>query len=633
MSNADAEPGAGEAPQSPASAALEHLVDPVVAVADGRISYANGAARSAFGIREGQVTEGDVTPSDVLAGWPRLEAAIDETTVGTARRVELEEAGYVARVHRDADAATIVYRPDESATSTESDRVVKERAINEAPVGITISDPDREDNPLVYVNDAYEEMTGYSYDDVVGRNCRLLQGEDSSEEAIAEMAAAIDEDYPVTVEIKNYRKDGTEFWNEVTIAPVRNDAGEVTNYVGFQNDITARKEAELELEHRTEELEYILDRVEGLVQDVTAAVAGSTSRTELKESVCDRIASEDAYEGAWIGERNPATGTVEVRTSAGVDPDSVPIEADHPAADTLPNEAVAVDTIDGTTHAAFPLFYNDIEYGVLTVCTDDYREIDDRESVVLSALARAIASGVNARETSRVLETDAVVAVELEVEDDAIAPAALSADAGCRLEYRRSVHRSGADSGTASLFSVAGDPDAITEAAEARDTPDLDCRVVVERDDGCLIELSGGDDPVAWLSERGARIRSIEAEDGRTSLTLEIPRSANVRSVVEAVEDRYERTDVRSFQQQDRSGETRQEFADRLESDLTDRQFAALQRAYLGGYFEWPRPTTGEELAESMDVSRPTFHEHLRTAEGKLCRAFFGDERSERPDR
>ncbi|QFU84152.1 bacterio-opsin activator domain-containing protein [Natronorubrum aibiense] len=636
MEHADAEYGGGGGHATAAASALEAVVDPVVAVADGTVTYANAAARDAFELPTDERT-GEWDPTAVLESWPQLEPEVDETTVGTVRTVSLEDERYDARIHRSVDGATITFEhsepeagepnraTDEFTPVGESDRAVKDRAINEAPVGITISDPDLEDNPLVYVNDAYQEMTGYSFDEVVGRNCRFLQGDDSSETAIAEMAAAIDEERPVTVELENYRKDGTSFWNEVTIAPVRDEDGTVTHYVGFQNDVTARKRAEFELERRTAELEYILDRVEGLIQDVTDVVAGSTTRSELEAEVCDRIAAEPAYDGAWIGERNPATGTIDVRSSAGGCPETgVSVDADHPAAATLAEGDATTETLEGTSYASFPLTYNDIEYGVLSVCTGDDREIDDRETVILSALARAVASGVNARETSRVLETDAVVAVELTLTDSSVASAALSAAADCRLEYRRSVHRT--DDETASLFTVTGPEATASElTAAVADIPDLDCRVIVERDEECLIELSGGDDLVGWLSERGVRTQSIESEDGRTDLTLEIPRSANVRSVVEAVEDRYPGTDVVSFQQRDRDHETRQEFAARLESDLTERQFAALQRAYLSGYFEWPRPTTGEELAQSMDVSRPTFHEHLRTAEAKLCQAFFND--------
>ncbi|SDC78416.1 bacterio-opsin activator domain-containing protein [Natrinema hispanicum] len=631
MDDVDADRGGGLDDAAGAARALEHVVDPVVAVADGTLTYANPAARDAF-----EIGDADRDAATALGTrWNRLATAIDETTVGTARRIDLDEDGG-ARIHRGANGATITFDRGPSDTHGDaadtpagslpgtSDRLVKDRALEEAPVGVTISDPDLDDNPLVYVNDAYEEMTGYEYDEVVGRNCRFLQGEESDENAIAEMAAAIDEDRPVTVEIKNYRKDGTEFWNEVTIAPVRDEDGRVTHYVGFQNDITARKKAELELERRTEELEYILDRVEGLMQDVTDVVAGSTDRSDLEAEVCDRIAAEDAYDGAWIGERNPATGTIDVRSSAGTGPerDRLETDADHPAAETLMTGEPTVATVGGTTHIAFPLSYNEIEYGVLTVRTERTRAVDDRETVILSALARAVASGVNARETSRVLTTDAVVAVELDVTDRSLAPVALSADADCQLEYRRSVHRTGDE--TASLFTATGaSADELTAAAA--ELSGVDCRVVVERDEESLIELTGADDLVGWLSERGVRTQAIESDAGRARITLEVPRSANVRAVVEAIEDRYSGTDIVSFQQREREAETREEFAAGLEEALTDRQFGALQRAYLGGYFEWPRPTTGEELAQSMGVSRPTFHEHLRTAEAKLCRAFFGD--------
>ncbi|MFC4436655.1 MULTISPECIES: bacterio-opsin activator domain-containing protein [Natrialbaceae] len=602
------------------TAALEYVVDPVLAVTDETVAYANEAARDAF-----DVSEDDSHDAATLLAphWDALEEAITETTVGTARHVSLEHDVYDARVHRGEEGATITFERTSEGDAPTSDLAVKERAINEAPVGITISDPDREDNPLVYINDAYQEITGYSYDEVVGRNCRFLQGPDSDPEAITEMREAINAERPVTVELLNYREDGSEFWNEVTIAPVPDEAGTVTNYVGFQNDVTARKEAERELERRTTELEYILDRVEGLIQDVTDVVAGSTSRSELEAAVCERIAAESAYDGAWIGERDPATEAIEVRSSAGVSPEALAVDGTHPAAESLASGDVAAAGDGETTHAAFPLTYNGIEYGVLTACTDRDRPIADRESVILSALARAVASGVNARETSRTLETDAVVAVELELTDASVASVALSAATDSLLEYRRSVH--GTDDGTVSLFTVTGATGDELRTAAA-DLPAVGLTVLVERDEGCLIELMDENDPVAWLSGRGARTQTIESEGGSARLTVEIPRSANVRSVVEAVEDRYAGTDVVSFQQRDADGETREEFAARLEASLTDRQFVALQRAYLAGYFEWPRPTTGEELARTMNVSRPTFHEHLRTAEAKLCAAFFGDD-------
>ncbi len=621
---------------SNAAVALEHVVDPVVLVSNGTITYANDAAQKAFSLAGGRqeepADERDKEDADVDLGeqWDTLQAEIDETTAGTVRDVELEAEGYDARIHRRVDGATVLFQRAAAVNNPASDRAVKARAVNEAPVGVAITDPSLEDNPLVYVNDTYQELTGYDFEDITGQNCRVLQGPDSEPEAVGEMRAAIDDERPVTVELKNYRKDGTEFWNEVTIAPVYDDHGELTNYVGFQNDISARKAAEFEAERRTEELEYTLERVEGLIQDVTDVVAGSTTRSELEAAVCDRIVEESAYEGAWIGEQNPATRTIDVRTAAGLAPDDPDPLDDHPASETLETAAGAIDTSEGSIRAAFPLFYNDIEYGVLTVRTSIERDLSDRDVVILSALARAVASGVNARETSRMLATDAVVAVDLELTDESAAPVAVSRAADCRLEYRRSVHRTGEE--TASLFTAAEtSSDAPTDVSAAlskaaTELEDVDLSVLVERGDECLVELATDESVVAWLSERGVRTQAITAEGGGARLTLEIPRSADVRSVVEAIEDRYDGTDVISFQHREPDGETRQEFAARLEEELTERQFAAIQRAYLGGYFEWPRPATGEELAESLGVSRPTFHEHLRNAEAKLCRAFFGDE-------
>ncbi|WP_262178247.1 PAS domain-containing protein [Haloarcula laminariae] len=140
------------------------------------------------------------------------------------------------------------YELDRNRSRTELE--LKNRAMDEAPVGILISDPDQPDNPAVYVNDRFTEMTGYPPAAVLGRNCRFLQGEATRAEPVDRLREAVAKAEPAAVELRNYRRDGTEFWNRVTVAPIENDEGEVTNYVGFQEDVTERKEHELDLKLR-----------------------------------------------------------------------------------------------------------------------------------------------------------------------------------------------------------------------------------------------------------------------------------------------------------------------------------------------------------------------------------------------
>ncbi|WP_049929049.1 PAS domain S-box protein [Halopiger goleimassiliensis] len=135
---------------------------------------------------------------------------------------------------------------------------LKDRALEEAPVGVTITDPDRPDNPIVYANASFEEITGYAESECRGRNCRFLQGEATDPDRVEELREAIETEEPTTVELRNYRADGTEFWNRVSVAPIGDDDGEVTNYVGFQEDVTDRKEHERELEETNEWLDAVI---------------------------------------------------------------------------------------------------------------------------------------------------------------------------------------------------------------------------------------------------------------------------------------------------------------------------------------------------------------------------------------
>ncbi len=139
--------------------------------------------------------------------------------------------------------------------------LIKDRALAAAAEGITISDPSLPDNPLIYANEGFERLTGYSAKDVVGRNCRFLQGPDTDPDTIEVIREAIRTDTACTVQILNYRKDGTPFWNRLSVTPIRDAAGTVTNHIGIQSDITAQKNAEDALQEAKKELESANDRM------------------------------------------------------------------------------------------------------------------------------------------------------------------------------------------------------------------------------------------------------------------------------------------------------------------------------------------------------------------------------------
>ena len=156
-----------------------------------------------------------------------------------------------------------------------SDRLrLLERAVTASTNSISITDPSRPDSPLVYVNPAFERTTGYAAEEVLGRNCRFLQGEDRDQSALGELRAAIREERHCTVVLRNYRKNGTLFYNELSVYPVRDENGRVMNFVGVQNDITERlrtEEAVREI-RRAERRRIARDLHDAVLQDLLGAL-------------------------------------------------------------------------------------------------------------------------------------------------------------------------------------------------------------------------------------------------------------------------------------------------------------------------------------------------------------------------
>lgn len=131
--------------------------------------------------------------------------------------------------------------------------------LDECVNGVTLADPDLEDAPIIYANKAFERLTGYSHDEIIGHNCRFLQGEDREQEARFKIAEAMKNHESVEVTLRNYKKDGTLFHNRLKITPLLDKKNRVIYYLGVQYDITEQVSANNEIK----ELTSLLDAIQG----------------------------------------------------------------------------------------------------------------------------------------------------------------------------------------------------------------------------------------------------------------------------------------------------------------------------------------------------------------------------------
>lgn len=122
--------------------------------------------------------------------------------------------------------------------------------------GVTLADPDLEDMPIVYANKAFEDITGYTQEEIVGRNCRFLQGGDVNQPELPKLRAAIEKKEPVEVTLRNYRKNGEMFHNRLVIKPLFDNKGQVVYFLGIQYDISKQVQAEEEISKLNAQLEF-----------------------------------------------------------------------------------------------------------------------------------------------------------------------------------------------------------------------------------------------------------------------------------------------------------------------------------------------------------------------------------------
>ncbi|MGF1551726.1 MAG: PAS domain-containing protein [Paracoccaceae bacterium] len=177
-------------------------------------------------------------------------------------------------------------------------------AVTASAIPIVLTDPGAPDNPIVFANDAFLRLTGYPEREALGRNCRFLQGPDTDRETVRRLREGIEAREVVRTEILNYRRDGTPFWNELHVAPVFDDTGDVSYFIASQVDVTdrvqatrdlasARAELEARVAERTRALEEAARRSELLAREVTHRVRNSLTLLSSMIELQRRTAATD----------------------------------------------------------------------------------------------------------------------------------------------------------------------------------------------------------------------------------------------------------------------------------------------------------------------------------------------------
>ena len=413
--------------------------------------------------------------------------------------------------------------------------------------------------------------------------------------------------------------------------------------VVYLDDVTPayRRAQELDtLESRLDRLR----RIDALVTDVLTGVMDATDGDEVAELVCRELGTTDLYAFTWAGERSVDDDGLRFVAAAGEAPDlRTELERQLDGSTTLPEEqavasgeSVFVDNIASAdtlpdalrvaafgsglqSYGAIPLAGDDVPYGVLCVYSDreDGFSRQERESLRTLGEIGGFAIGAMRRET--LLAADTVTRLELQVEDPAV-----PFDPSAPVSLAGSVQRD--DDAAVYYVRTPADDTPVSEGHECVATVRE-----VESGEEALYEVTvQGQTPLVVARSWGGTVHTAEYTTGGVQLTLDLPRRDDLRPFVETLRAEFETVSVRSKAETRYQPATAERFRTALAERLTERQETVLRTADLADYFQSPRGSSAEELADALDITGPTVLYHLRRAQQKLVDAFF-DSQGPRP--
>jgi PAS domain S-box-containing protein len=429
-------------------------------------------------------------------------------------------------------------------------------------------------------------------------------------------------------------------WFDRYSAPVDHDGIHYGRLWVFR-DITDRKKREQELEQQRTALTQ-LNQFNTLIHDLVHAVVEESTRTEIEQTVCDQLAASEFYQAAWIGKQTRSATEIAPRAGAGIDLDDASNTAtvtdvnsvqgiakraaesqDVCVGQTRSDEPVKTTYLESRDAAAIestlavPIEYDDALYGVLVVCATDSTAFDERQQASFADLGETIGFAIAAAERKEALVAENALELTLSIRDpnQFFIQAAKQFDATVTLEGITGP----VDETYLEYFTVTGtSPAEIRALAEQSGIVDH-VRVVSSHGTECRCEVGVADSSITTtVADYGGTVTAMFAENESGTVRIDLPRTADVSRVIDALRATVADVELQAKETVDRPLQTKHRFQTAVTDRLTEKQRNALEAAYFAGFFEQPRDSTGEDIAESMGISPSTFHQHLQVGLRKL---------------
>jgi predicted DNA binding protein len=514
-------------------------------------------------------------------------------------------------------------------------------SLNTLPIHIAILDGD---GTILQTNKPWQEYGAQNniQSDTVGANyldiCRQ-SSTDTAEQTVRGLSELLDGTREMfTLEYPCHSPVQQEWYLLIAVSfMVENKRYAVVGHF----DITEYKVRERRLKQQYEQLKTV-DHLNTVIRNLTHDVIEQSTRAGIERAACRSLVDTDAFVCAWLGRVDPRDESVEITAKAGaaadIIGDSPLIESDAAVNKQIVREAIRtgeIQTADSKQEhrrfgqqygsqqtetyrsvAAVPITHEGTVYSVLCLYTERPNAFGTDERAISTQLGAIVGHAIAASERKQALISDELIEVELQIPNFVTETGAESTD--WTVTVTQTVSDSGDDCvmyGTVSEDEI----DAFGAAVDQRD--DLRLTVIGIEQETVRIKLHLEGPPlVSLLAAHGWSTADVVLANGGCYLTVHLPPGDDVRRMLDVIRDRAPNVELLARRQIPSPPPVDSELQTVVES-LTDRQRTVLRTAQAAGYFEWPRQTSGEEIAETLDIAPPTFHQHLRLGERKIMAA------------